>query len=97
MKNGRARAVPISVAMIENLLEYLLFSKHDDTMATVSETIRQAIRKSPMSCYQIAKQAKMSESQLSRFLSGQSGLTIATLDRLAPVLGLKLTKVKHNP
>ncbi|MFH1731223.1 MAG: helix-turn-helix transcriptional regulator [Planctomycetota bacterium] len=55
---------------------------------TITEGIRRAIRASGQSRYAIAKASGVSEAALSRFMSGKRGLTTATLDRLADVLGL---------
>ena len=57
---------------------------------TCSETIRRTIEKSSMTRYELAKKSGVSESVLSRFMSNSCGMTITTLDKLAPVLGLTL-------
>ena len=43
-----------------------------------------------MSRYQIAKQAGIAESTLSRFVTGKGSLNLDTLDALADVLGVRL-------
>jgi len=60
-------------------------------MEKLSDQIRQAIRDSGVSPYQLAKTAGISSSVLSRFLNGGSGLTLTTLDSLADVLGFQVT------
>ena len=57
---------------------------------TLSTALRDAIRRSEMSAYQIAKAANVSQIVVSRFLSGERDIRMETADRLAEVLGLKL-------
>lgn len=59
-------------------------------MGTLSEQLRVLIAKSGVSRYELAKQVGVAESVLSRFMSRQHGLTLATVDRLGVVLGLSL-------
>ena len=56
----------------------------------ITAGIRRAILASGQSRYAIAKASGVSEAALSRFMSGERGLTTATLDRLADVLGLEI-------
>ena len=58
---------------------------------TMSEQIRQAIRECGDSRYEIAKQTGLSQAALSRFMSGERGLPMKTLDRLAKFLRLWIT------
>ena len=44
-----------------------------------------------MSCYRISKETGLSEPTLSRFMSGERGLTMKALDTLADFLDLNLT------
>jgi transcriptional regulator with XRE-family HTH domain len=68
------------------------------TLPTLSEQIRMAIKQSGTSRYVLAHQAGISEAALSRFLTGKSGLTLATLDRLGSALGLQvITTVQKTP
>ena len=53
-----------------------------------SEEIRQAIRDSGMYMFEVAKAVRIAPSALSRFMSGERGLQIHTLDRLAELLDL---------
>jgi transcriptional regulator with XRE-family HTH domain len=55
-----------------------------------SEQLRRAIEASGASRYVIARSAGISDSALSRFLSGERGLNLATLDKLADALGLEI-------
>ncbi|HUW80209.1 MAG TPA: helix-turn-helix transcriptional regulator, partial [Acidocella sp.] len=63
---------------------------------TISKQLRRAIVVSGLSCYRIAQLSGVSEAALSRFMSRQRGLALASVDRLADVLGLQLT-VKGEP
>jgi transcriptional regulator with XRE-family HTH domain len=55
-----------------------------------SDQLRRAVRDCGTTRYALAKQLGTSESTLSRFLSGERGLTLTLLDRLADVLGLRI-------
>jgi plasmid maintenance system antidote protein VapI len=57
---------------------------------TISEAIRAALEDSESSRYAIARECGVSESVLSRFVRGERGLTLDTVDRLAKVLGLTI-------
>ena len=87
-RGQREGLVSISVAIGE--IACLLDSKYSEGVPSVSETLRREIVLSPKSRYQIAREAEVAQSQLSRFLSGETGLTSGTLDRLAAALGLEL-------
>ena len=56
----------------------------------LSETLKNAIQQSEMSVYQIAKKSRVSQIIISRFLSGERDIRMATADKLANALGLKL-------
>lgn len=55
-----------------------------------SDQLRNAVRDCGTTRYALAKQLGISESTLSRFLSGERGLTLDVVDRLADVLGLQI-------
>jgi plasmid maintenance system antidote protein VapI len=55
-----------------------------------SDQLRNAVRDCGTTRYALAKQLGISESTLSRFLSGERGLTLDLVDRLADVLGLQI-------
>jgi plasmid maintenance system antidote protein VapI len=61
----------------------------------ISEEIRDAVRESGRSGYDIAKHMNVAPSTLHRFMHGQCGLSMALLDRLAEVLDLHV-KVGHQ-
>lgn len=54
----------------------------------ISDALRAAITASPKSVYQICKEAGISPIVVSRFLSGQRDIRLATADRLAKALGI---------
>jgi transcriptional regulator with XRE-family HTH domain len=57
---------------------------------SLSEQVRRAIDAAGVTRYRIAKDLDISEATLSRFMSGERGLTLKVLDRLAEYLGLML-------
>src|SRR5262249_28112463 len=57
-----------------------------------SPALREALRGSDKSIYQIAQQAGVSPIVVSRFLSGERDIRMATADKLAEALGLTLGK-----
>ena len=65
-------------------------------MADIVETLKQAILKSEMSRYELANISKVSEAVLSRFLSGERGITLETAGKIAKTLKLQLTPVSDR-
>ena len=57
----------------------------------ISDALRSAIQASPKSIYQICKEAGISQIVVSRFLSGERDIRLATADRLAKALGIEVT------
>ena len=57
---------------------------------TISDAVRRALITSGLSMYRVSAESEVCASQLSRFLSGEVGLTLDTLDKLQPVLQLRL-------
>ena len=57
---------------------------------SLSASLKKAMKHSAKTSYQLAKEAGVSPIMLSRFLSGKRDIRLATADRLAHVLGLKL-------
>ena len=55
-----------------------------------SDALRKTILSCGMTRYEIAQRSGVSESILSRLINGHGGITVSTLDKLAPVLGLRL-------
>jgi transcriptional regulator with XRE-family HTH domain len=65
-------------------------SKKRSDQPTVSEQLRQLIASSVMSRYEIAMQTGVSQAALSRFMSGERGLTTLTVDRLGILFDLEI-------
>jgi transcriptional regulator with XRE-family HTH domain len=75
------------------LNKHLRFNKRFDTinsMKAFSDQIRDVIEASGVTRYALAKQAGIAESVLSRFMAGEQGMSTATLDKIAGVLGLEV-------
>ena len=62
--------------------------------------IRQAIQESNVSRRELCRQAGIDAGNLSKFLSGSPsgsrGMTVRSLEKLAPLLGLHLVKDDHG-
>jgi transcriptional regulator with XRE-family HTH domain len=58
---------------------------------SLSDEIREAVDRSGLTRYRIAKELGIAESTMSRFMTRKGGLTMASLDRLAELLGLHIT------
>jgi len=54
------------------------------------DAIRKAIKAGGVTRYRIAKDTGVSQSQLSRLMIGERGLSIEALERLADYLGLRI-------
>ena len=59
-------------------------------MAGILDAICDAIEASDKTRYRIAKDISISQTQLSRLMSGERGLSIDSLERLADYLGLEI-------
>src|SRR5262245_42687715 len=64
---------------------------------SLSNALKRAMKRSPKTSYQLAKEAGVSQIMVSRFLSGKRDIRLATADRLAHVLGLKLVASTYSP
>jgi hypothetical protein len=62
----------------------------------LSEQIRQAISGSGLSRYRICKDTGILQSVMSRFMSGQGGLSMERLDALADLLDLNIIVGKRK-
>jgi len=64
---------------------------------TLTDEIRDAVRQSELTCYRICQKTGIDKASMSKFLSGERGLSLAHLDKLAALLGLRITsKRKAN-
>lgn len=58
----------------------------------IAKALKAALQESPQSIYKICQEAGISQIVVSRFVSGQRDIRLATADRLAKVLGLSVAK-----
>jgi transcriptional regulator with XRE-family HTH domain len=65
-------------------------------MAKPSEQLRKIIRTSGMTRYQIAKESKVSEATLSRFMARKSSVTLDVVDALAGVLRVSIVSQQQK-
>ena len=59
-------------------------------MKNISDQVHHAIDECGLSRYAISKRSGVSEGMLSRFMSGQTSMSLRTLDRIAPIVGLTI-------
>jgi transcriptional regulator with XRE-family HTH domain len=62
----------------------------------LSDQVRRAVDASGLSRYRIAKETGIGESTMSRFMAGRCGLSLASIDALADLLGLDIA-AKRRP
>jgi transcriptional regulator with XRE-family HTH domain len=62
------------------------------TRESLVEVLRREILGAGKSVFAVAKEARVSQPILSRFLSGKRGITLATAERLCHSLGLELRR-----
>ncbi len=63
-------------------------------MASLNDQIRRVVDRSGLSRYRICQEIDLDQTLISCFMSGQSGLSIKSLDRLAKLLGLTVSVKK---
>lgn len=66
------------------------------TRRTLTDELRAAIDASPMSRYAICRAIDLDPAVMSRFMSGQRGLSLETLDKLAKLLDLHIVTGKRT-
>ena len=59
-------------------------------MKNFSDQIRRAIRTSDMTQYAISKKSGLSRGGISRFMAGDRDMNLRTLDKLSPVLNVRI-------
>ncbi len=59
-------------------------------MGTIFQALLQAIKRAKVSRYRMAKDLGIDQSVLSRFMSGEIGLTVANVEKIADYLGLEI-------
>ncbi|MBU6414246.1 MAG: helix-turn-helix domain-containing protein [Planctomycetes bacterium] len=65
-------------------------------MSGIGSSMRQQLRSSVKSRYRISRESGIAQSQISRFLKGESTITIDTADRLADAMGFRIRLVKQS-
>ena len=70
-------------------------------MSKILDEIRRAIEASDKTRYRLSKETSIPQSQLSRLMTGEKGLSFEALERLAEALGIEIViqkrkKVKHG-
>lgn len=65
-------------------------SRKTKTRTRIDETLRDAIRRSGLTHYAIAKDAGVTPAQLDRFVAGERDLTLTSAAKVAEALGLVL-------
>ena len=66
-------------------------------MSKILDEIRKAIKASDKSRYRLSKDASIPQSQLSRLMTGEKGLSFEALERLVEALGLEIVIQKRKP
>ena len=57
---------------------------------SITEEVTRAIETCGMTRYALAKESGVSQGELSRVVAGQRSMTLQTLDRLAPFIGVDI-------
>ena len=65
-------------------------------MASFSDEIRRMVDRSGLSRYRICQEIDLDQALMSRFMSGQGGLSLKSLDRLAKLLDLTVSVKKRR-
>lgn len=71
-----------------------VFGYHDP-MSQLLDEIRRAIEASGLTRYQIAKETGIAQSQLSRLVNGERGLSVEAIEQLAHYLDLEIV-IRHK-
>jgi transcriptional regulator with XRE-family HTH domain len=61
---------------------------------TFADLIRQAVHASGKSAYAIARQSGVAQAVLSRFMTGERGISLQTAEKFCRALGLELRRVE---
>jgi transcriptional regulator with XRE-family HTH domain len=57
---------------------------------SLSDELRQAVERSGLSRYSICQQTGIDQGSMSKFMAGERGLTLESIDKLAELLGLHI-------
>ena len=66
------------------------------SMSQITDKLRQAIQKGPKSRYVLWQETGIEQAVLCRFAAGTRGLTIETIEKLAPALDYELVLRKKT-
>ena len=61
-------------------------------LSPASEVVREAIREAGLPIRELARRTGVEVSALSRFMAGKVGISLATFEKLAPELGLRVVR-----
>lgn len=61
---------------------------------TLTDQIREAVKACDLTHYEICRQTRIDKASMSRFVNGQGGLSLANLNKLAALLGLRITTTR---
>ena len=64
---------------------------------SLSDELRQAIEQSGLSRYSIWQQTGIDQGSLSKFMDGERGLGMESIDKLADLLGLHIAAESRRP
>ena len=64
---------------------------------SLSDELRQAIERSGVSRYSIWQQTGIDQGSLSKFMDGERGLSIESIDQIAELLGLHICTADAKP
>lgn len=64
---------------------------------SLSDELRQAIERSGLSRYSIWQQTGIDQGSLSKFMDGERGLGMESIDKLADLLGLHIAAEPRRP
>lgn len=65
-------------------------------MSEITETLRQAVQEGKKSRYALWRETGIEQAVLCRFAAGTRGLSIETIEKLAPALGFEIVLQKKN-
>lgn len=88
------RIVPMSMLVITARIEDT--GAMPSKLAPLSDQFREAVERSGLSRYAICKAIDLDQAAMSRFMSGERGLSLEVLDRLGLLLRLSLQPVKPS-
>jgi hypothetical protein len=61
-----------------------------------SDQLRQAVRESELTRYAISVRTRIDQGTLSRFIKGERGMSLDSVDRLMECLGLEIRPVRNR-